>query len=130
MSISKEVFFIGESPVETMEEAKKIADKQPVLIYVDRQRYSDKIAVQIYVYTKVYVKKGRKVAGVEGITDKLLKNDITDDYTFYAEGVFDFLEESDKWVANRINEIRNARTKSVMDKKDKNKVLSEFILIE
>jgi len=131
MSISKEVFFIGESPVETMEEAKRLADKQPVLVYIDRwKHYFGKIVVQIYVYTKVYVKSKRNVVGVEGITDKLLKNDDISDYTFYARGIFNSLKESDRWVANRINEIRKARMKFIMDKKDKNKVLSEYILIE
>jgi hypothetical protein len=124
MNITRGIFFVGESQIKSSKTAKEIASKCPILISVSRYKHNNKMYVDISVHTHIYLKNGVNIGS--GITDRLIGND---DYGYFSRsinGTFETFEESEKWIRDKLDEIRNNRMK-IIGQKDTS---LEYILIE
>ena len=123
MNITRGMFFVGESQIKSSKTAKEMASRCPILVSVSRYKNNKMYIVDISVHTHIYLKNGVNIGS--GITDRLIGNDECG-YSNHSNGTFETFEESEKWVRDKLDEIRNNRMK-IIGQKDTS---FEYILIE
>jgi len=123
MNITRGMFFAGVSQIKSSKTAKEIASKCPILISVNRYKNNKMYIVDISVHTHIYLENGVNIGS--GITDRLIGNDECD-YSNHSKGTFETFEESEKWIRDKLDEIRNNKMK-IIGQKDTS---LEYILIE